>query len=543
MFFLTHNILNKCKRIEKLSVLRFQKQKQFKIKPQKKESEVVHTENIPDDDLDENVFEISEEIAPEINAKKILNNLNISGTGRKRRHKPKIEALACVSVPQIIKQTDIPCFDYLIKSKNRHTRNSTHPVKGYDSDFINFKAVVQELRKYKPMREEIIPTNFSEHIKIQKTLKVSVEKSPGMFSLNKVIDTPSRENCATNSSFNEEDLDFNQVLNDRINNCTISQESTSEEHFDKPCPSLGLIRQITNKKSELLTCSKVIDYSDYSERYKTTRNKSSAKFNFQNAVENLTDKKAENPYKNIALEEFEKNIEALNENELTVEMQPSMPKYMIQSSKSTANLQSKNSKFDENDKTIDLRSKINHRIFRKDKEINRRTFKKSMTNTKSVSNLLSTDVKGNPYQLLIPQKCTTKPLSDKYREISCITSLNKILTHIDLNIMEAKGNVSIPVVDMISMLRRRQELQKLPKSVIEYLKEQIKLKRYRIDRKKCKYSFRPQNLIFEYLMQELKLSAAQCGGAKTSDAKKSRPSRVFGPKSIQFGCYKVNPLL
>lgn len=99
-----------------------------------------------------------------------------------------------------------------------HTRNSTNPVKGYDSDFVNFKAVIQELRKHKPMREEIIPTNFSEHVKIQRTLRVSVNKSPGMFSLNKVIDTPSRENCATNSSFNEEELDFNQVFNDRINN-------------------------------------------------------------------------------------------------------------------------------------------------------------------------------------------------------------------------------------------------------------------------------------------------------------------------------------
>lgn len=136
-------------------------------------------------------------------------------------------------------------------------------------------------------------------------------------------------------------------------------------------------------------------------------------------------------------------------------------------------------------------------------------------------------------------------MSEKYREFyASINSLNQLLTHIELNIIEMKGNISLAVVDVVSLLRRRRELPKLPKSVIEYLKQQIKLKRYRVDKKEHRYSFRPKNLIFEYLMRELKLSSLiQNLELPKSGLQVPMSLQLIGPKSQKFGCHKVDPLL
>lgn len=69
----------------------------------------------------------------------------------------------------------------------------------------------------------------------------------------------------------------------------------------------------------------------------------------------------------------------------------------------------------------------------------------------------------NPLSLL-NKNFKRKPQSLKYREFfTCLASNNQIHTHIDLNVIEMKGNISICIADVLSMLRRTQNIQSIPK--------------------------------------------------------------------------------
>jgi len=125
---------------------------------------------------------------------------------------------------------------------------------------------------------------------------------------------------------------------------------------------------------------------------------------------------------------------------------------------------------------------LKQRIFPKDyleqnfdKEINNtfRTNRMLISNSKSMANIFSPSQSAllGAQQSFLMQQSLLKPLSEKYQEFfNCLNSKNQILTHIELNTIEMKGNVSIAIVDILSYLRRRQDLQKLPKWIIEYLK-------------------------------------------------------------------------
>lgn len=120
--------------------------------------------------------------------------------------------------------------------------------------------------------------------------------------------------------------------------------------------------------------------------------------------------------------------------------------------------------------------------------------------------------------------------SQKYREFyTYLDNNNQLLTHVELNINEMRGTVTTVIVDIISILRRSKSYHKLPDCVIEYLKTNVKQKRYRIDRKR-RYTSRPNSLVFEYLMRELKLTLKQFN------------QKVIGPKSNKFGCKQISPL-
>ena len=118
---------------------------------------------------------------------------------------------------------------------------------------------------------------------------------------------------------------------------------------------------------------------------------------------------------------------------------------------------------------------LKQRIFPKDyleqnfdKEINNtfRTNRMLISNSKSMANIFSPSQSAllGAQQSFLMQQSLLKPLSEKYQEFfNCLNSKNQILTHIELNTIEMKGNVSIAIVDILSYLRRRQDLQKLPK--------------------------------------------------------------------------------
>ena len=102
----------------------------------------------------------------------------------------------------------------------------------------------------------------------------------------------------------------------------------------------------------------------------------------------------------------------------------------------------------------------------------------SVANSKSMANIL---LQGLNNPLSIPAQLNSKkPLWEKYREFfGCLSHERQVLTHIELHTIELKGDVSMAVVDSLSYLRRSQNLPKIPQWVIEYLKKQVKIKRYR----------------------------------------------------------------
>ncbi|CAI2358772.1 unnamed protein product [Moneuplotes crassus] len=532
----------KCKRIEKLSILRFQK-KRCGVKSKLISPTVKISDDNSECELEENIFGGSEDSLPQIAAERVLNSMNISGTGWRQGHKPKIESLTCISLPQTVNQTDIPCFDYLIQNKKHNFKQCNDFEENYDSEFVNCKVFIQEFRKNKPMREEILADNISRATLTSGALKISIDKSPQMFSLNKVIDTPSREDCAPDTRI-EEGLNFGLVLNDIQNQENISQESTIEEQFCNPSFSTGLIRRMSAKKSSLNISCAGIDYADFASKHQTARNLRPKIFNFKKIKRNFRVKRTEQPKRDVTYEQFEKEMDTLDENEAIAEMQPCVQKYISNNSRSSANLASKVMRFDTDKNTVDLRSQARYNMFLKGQDIGSKWIQRSFTNGNNIRNLLSSGTKDYRYQSLVQQRGVAKPLYVKYRQFfESIDSLNQILTHIDLSIMETKGNLNISIVDMVSLLRRRQDLPKLPKTVVEYIKTQIKFRRYRLDRNTSGYAFRPTNLIFEYLMRELKLSAVECTLRTPSSFKMSSSANLIGPKSISFGCHKVDPRL
>ena len=106
----------------------------------------------------------------------------------------------------------------------------------------------------------------------------------------------------------------------------------------------------------------------------------------------------------------------------------------------------------------------------------------SVPNVKSMANLLLQGLSsmGGIQPQLSPRAYYFKPQSEKYREfLSWLHRKSQVLTHIDLNTFEMRGNVTITVVDALSYLRRKDEIHKVPQWILEYLKTQVKVKRYR----------------------------------------------------------------
>ena len=157
----------------------------------------------------------------------------------------------------------------------------------------------------------------------------------------------------------------------------------------------------------------------------------------------------------------------------------------------------------------------------------------SMSGCKSMSNILIPMLpeRSNSQFSLLSPAFYKKKQSSKYREFyKWIDSDNQLQTHIDLNMCEMKGNISIWIADILSFLRRIRNNYKLPNWVLEFLKTNIKNRRYRIGAKNKKYSLRCDSLVFEYLMRELKL---------TYEVKRTP---MIGPKTLKIGFHKVNPL-
>jgi hypothetical protein len=147
-----------------------------------------------------------------------------------------------------------------------------------------------------------------------------------------------------------------------------------------------------------------------------------------------------------------------------------------------------------------------------------------------MSNILNYIAPGNMYPQSILRMTQIRQFpSEKYREFyTYLDNRNQLLTHLELNIM--RGNVTTVIVDIISLLRRTKSYHKLPECLVEYLKTNVKQKRYKINKRR-KYATRSDSLIFEYLMRELKLTL------------KPQMLKVIGPKSNKFGCKQISPLL
>jgi len=83
------------------------------MKPVKRKIRTLNTTQ--DNDTEGNVFEYPDEGSPNINKKKNMRNMTISGTGRARKHKARIDSLTVISTPS--NNNSVPCFDYLIKTR------------------------------------------------------------------------------------------------------------------------------------------------------------------------------------------------------------------------------------------------------------------------------------------------------------------------------------------------------------------------------------------------------------------------------------------
>ena len=87
-------------------------------------------------------------------------------------------------------------------------------------------------------------------------------KAPNTYSLNKFIDTPSREITDTSLLLENNPPDFNTIFNDKEEG--FSQESTSEENpGNAKAKSTNLIRNMSVKTSEQFTSWKQIDFENF----------------------------------------------------------------------------------------------------------------------------------------------------------------------------------------------------------------------------------------------------------------------------------------
>jgi len=136
------------------------------------------------------------------------------------------------------------------------------------------------------MREEIFyqfPRENSLRIKVGAP-SVSLSQKQSMYSLNKVIDTPSRENCGTNSSFMIEDepLNFNNIFNDQADCLNTSQDITNEENQGKiQLSSTNCIRKMTVNTSDQFTSWKQVDYENFKIKYRSVKNNEAKNINFK----------------------------------------------------------------------------------------------------------------------------------------------------------------------------------------------------------------------------------------------------------------------
>jgi len=157
----------------------------------------------------------------------------------------------------------------------------------------------------------------------------------------------------------------------------------------------------------------------------------------------------------------------------------------------------------------------------------------SLSGWKSMANIsvpMLPDKSKNQISLLNTNTINKKQ-SCKYKDFySWIDNDNQILTHIDLNVFEMKGNMSICITDVLSFLRRFRSTSKIPESVLKYLKTNVKLRRYNVESKTAAYDLHRSSLIFEYLMRELKLTI---GFKKTP---------MVGPKLLGVKFYKPGQL-